>query len=272
MKNALIGGVILGASLLLAGNGQAASANTVAQEAAATPRVVEVKADPVANNAYVEANDLFTVAGLRKDKLIEDYRLVKYDVISMNILGFPNGLGYSMNGGGGISASTNVNDMQIGPDGCVVVPYVGRVKLVGMTTDEARDELVARLSKYVKIPSMSLAVKSYAPQQVYVMGEVANPGIKNLSIDNLNSYAALSSAGGVTRHGRSTRVQVIRVVGGTMYYRQLNIKNFVKKHDLTQNVNIQDGDIIYVPKSNGIHLDEFLPYATAWALVHNLTD
>ena len=58
-----------------------------------------------------------------------------------------------------------------------------------------------------------------------------------------------------------------------MYYKQLNIKNYVKKHDLTQNVVLQDGDIVYVPRSNGIKFDEdVLPYINVWAMYKALKD
>lgn len=94
-----------------------------------------------------------------------------------------------------------------------------------------------------------------------------------MNIDNLNAYAAITAAGGYTKRSRSTRVQVIRVIDNTMYYEQLNMKNFIRRHDLTQNVRLQDGDIIYVPKSNGIRWDDdILPYFNAWALYKGLTD
>ena len=65
----------------------------------------------------------------------------------------------------------------------------------------------------------------------------------------------------------------MRVVDGTMYYRTLNMKAYTVRHDLTQNVEIEDGDILYVPRSNGIKLDtDVLPYVNAWALYKNLTD
>ena len=79
--------------------------------------------------------------------------------------------------------------------------YIGNVKLVGLTLDEARDLLQAKLSRYVKIPSMSLAVRSYGPRRVYVMGEVNKPGIQKMDIDSLNAYAAIVSAGGFTKRG-----------------------------------------------------------------------
>ena len=160
-----------------------------------------------------------------------------------------------------------MSDIIIGPDGYVQLPYAGSVKLAGLTLEEAKQVLTEKLGVYLRFPDISLIMKSYGPRKVYVMGEVGSPGIHALGVDNLNVYAALSSAGGVKRRGRSTRVQVLRVVDNTMYYKTLNIKEYIKKHDLTQNVALQDGDIVYVPRSNGIKIDEdVLPYINIWTM------
>ena len=249
---------------------------------------VEVQTNETAQpvvNGYVEANNIFKTAGLNRGQLTDEYRLSKYDVIQLSIIGFPNGLGYSAGytttatttGSNSTTTSTTNNGqldtMMIGPDGYATIPYVGNVKLVGLTLAEAGDVIKEKLSQYVKIPSLVVSIRNYGARRVYVMGEVEKPGIQDMSIDNLNAYAAITSAGGFTKRGRSTRVQVIRVVDGTMYYRQLNMKAFIRRHDLTQNVSIQDGDIVYVPKSNGIRWQEdILPYFQAYTYYKAITD
>ena len=66
---------------------------------------------------------------------------------------------------------------------------------------------------------------------------------------------------------------MIRVVGDTMYYKQVNLKNYIKKHDLTQNLALQDGDIVYVPTSNGIKFQEdVLPYLNVFTMYKALAD
>ena len=141
-----------------------------------------------------------------------------------------------------------------------------------MTLDEAKSVLMESLGEYLRIPDMSLLITSYGPRKVYVMGNVASPGIHDLGIDSMNAYAALASAGGWTNRARSTRIQVIRVRDDMMYYRTLNMKDYTKKHDLTQNVVLEDGDIVYVPASNGIKFTEdVLPYVNVWALYRSLT-
>lgn len=208
---------------------------------------------------YVESKEMFKTASLRHTTVSPSYRLFRGDTLSILAVGFPDGIG--------------INSITVGLDGYVQLPYVGSVKMEGLTLDEAKAVLMDSLTQYLRIPDLSLVITNYGPRKVYVMGEVNKPGVQNMAIDNMNAYAALASAGGWARKGRSTRIQIMRVIDGTMYYRTLNMKAYTVKHDLTQNVEIEDGDIIYVPRSNGIKLDtDVLPYVNAWALYKNLTD
>lgn len=207
---------------------------------------------------YVEAPEEFEIASLRRAETTPSYRLFKGDTINILAVGFPDGIG--------------VNNITVGIDGYVQLPYVGSVKMEGLTLDEAKEVLMESLGEYLRIPDMSLLITSYGSRKVYVMGNVASPGIHDLSIDRMNAYAALASAGGWTNRARSTRIQVIRVHDDMMYYRTLNMKDYTKKHDLTQNVVLEDGDIVYVPASNGIKFTEdVLPYVNVWALYRSLT-
>lgn len=226
----------------------------------AEPSAVREAADDADDSArYVESKEMFKTASLRHTTVSPSYRLFRGDTLSILAVGFPDGIG--------------INSLTVGLDGYVQLPYVGSVKMEGMTLDEAKSVLMDSLTQYLRIPDLSLVITSYGPRKVYVMGEVNKPGVQTMGIDNMNAYAALATAGGWARKGRSTRIQIMRVVDGTMYYRTLNMKAYTVKHDLTQNVEIEDGDILYVPRSNGIKFDtDVLPYVNAWALYKNLTD
>ena len=244
---------------------------------AGTTQTQPAKTAQPAHAAYVADNDVFQPAGLGSGRLTGTYHLAKYDIINVNVIGFPEGLGYTtssstINTGSG-SQTLGVGDIIIGPDGNASIPYVGNIQLAGLTLAEADAQITSALSAYLRDPQINVSVRSYAPRKILVTGEVMTPGIQHLPLDQLDAYAAITSAGGYTKRGRSTRVQVIRVINGTMYYGQLNMKNFVRHHDLTQNVALQDGDIVYVPKSNGIRwTEDILPYFNAWTLYKGLTD
>ena len=214
----------------------------------------------------VEGGD-FQTATTKGDRLMEEYRLSKYDVLSVQIVGFNSFSDENTKN------NTALDEIMIGPDGYAQLPYAGSLRLAGLTLDEARDLISERMHRYLRFPELSVGVKTYGKRNVYVMGEVKEPGIQKLDADTLNTYAAISSAGGFTNRGRSTQVQVIRVVGDTMYYKQVNLKNYIKKHDLTQNLALQDGDIVYVPTSNGIKFQEdVLPYLNVLTMYKALAD
>ena len=195
---------------------------------------------------------IFKVARMRPERMLEEYRLMKYDTINIMAIGFPNGIG--------------VNDVTVGVDGMVRLPYTGNLKLVGLTLDEARDLIHEKLSRYFKLPELNVYMKSYGPRKVYVMGNVNAPGIKEMGVDNMNVYAAVSAAGGVDRKGRSKHVQLIRQIDGVLYYREINLDAFVKKHDMSQNIALEDGDIVYVPDSGKIIFSEDIaPYINIYA-------
>lgn len=236
-----------------------AAASSIPQTNSVADLSAKSAADDDVADRYVESKEMFKTASLRHTTVSPSYRLFRGDTLSILAVGFPDGIG--------------IDKITVGLDGYVQLPYVGSVKMEGLTLDEAKTVLMDSLTQYLRIPDLSLVITSYGPRKVYVMGEVNKPGVQDMAIDNMNAYAALATAGGWARKGRSTRIQIMRVVDGTMYYRTLNMKAYTVKHDLTQNVEIEDGDIIYVPRSNGIKLDtDVLPYVNAWALYKNLTD
>lgn len=207
-----------------------------------------------------------------------DYRLSKYDVLNVVIVGFSDvdPFSNSVQTVGTTEVTRNSNsfdDIMIGPDGYVNLPYAGAIKLSGKTVSEATEVLTQRLGEYIKIPSMSVIVKQYGPRKVYVMGEVTKPGMYSLSSDYMNVFAALSSAGSVTKRGRTTQIAVVRVEDDKVNVQYVDIAKFIKKHDISQNVALKDGDMIYVPKSKKIDLaEDIMPLISSIALIKTLND
>ena len=219
-----------------------------------------VQAEEAPSITAVESNDntIFKVARMRPERMLEEYRLMKYDTINIMAIGFPNGIG--------------IDDVTVGVDGMARLPYAGNIKLVGLTLDEARDLIHARLSEYFKLPELNVYMKSYGPRKIYVMGNVNAPGVKNMGVDSMNVYAAVASAGGVDSKGRSKHIQLIRQIDGVLYYREINLDAFVKKHDLSQNIELEDGDIIYVPDSGKVIFgQDIAPYITVYGTYRALT-
>ena len=215
---------------------------------------------PVSKDKVVVTTDdsIFKVAHIRPERTLEEYRLFKGDSIRILAMGHASG-------------DIGFEKITVGVDGMAQIPYVGNVKLVGLTLDETRDLIQTKLSKYFKIPELYVYLESYGARKVYVMGNVNSPGIKNMAVDNMNVYAAISSASGVDKRGRSKHIQLLRQIDDKLYFREVNIDAFVKKHDLSQNIAIEDGDIIYVPDSGKVVFSEDIaPYINIYAIYRSI--
>lgn len=198
---------------------------------------------------------VFQLATTYTSQYTQDYRLAKYDTFYLKSVGFQSDVG----------GDTYV----IAADGTVQFPYVGTVKLSGLTMAEAQQVAKEAFGHYLREPDIALVMKSFANRTVYVMGEVNRPGVQNMRVDTLNAYAAVANAGGPTSHGMLSRSMVMRVVDGQLYYKNLDLNRFIKKHDFTQNVALEDGDIVYVARTNGIKWQQdVMPYISAISSIY----
>ena len=78
-----------------------------------------------------------------------------------------------------LGASDYNHEVRVATDGSVSLPFIGSVKVVGLTPREVATDLQGRLSQggYFNNPQVSVFVKEYATQGVSVLGEVQKPGV-----------------------------------------------------------------------------------------------
>lgn len=109
-----------------------------------------------------------------------------------------------------------------------------------------RDEIRAGLAKYIIDPKVFISVSSVRSQSVVVLGEVKSPGLFDLDVPK-TSLQVIASAGGFTANAKPETVLLIR--GGLKKPEliTLDFKRVFNEQDMTQNVYLQNGDIIYVP-------------------------
>ena len=97
-------------------------------------------------------------------------------------------------------------------------------------------------------------------ERVYVFGEVKTEGIYRLD-DAYDLLAAVSKAGGTTRVAVDSDIKIIR---GYEEDRKkpiilaANLDEILKRGDIAQNISLQDGDVVYVPRTSIGDLNEFI--------------
>jgi polysaccharide export outer membrane protein len=97
-------------------------------------------------------------------------------------------------------------------------------------------------------------------ERVYVFGEVKTQGIYKLK-DAYDLLAAVSKAGGTTRVAVDSDIKIIR---GYKEDREkpiilaANLNEILKRGDIAQNIPLQNGDVVYVPRTAIGDLNEFI--------------
>jgi polysaccharide export outer membrane protein len=98
---------------------------------------------------------------------------------------------------------------QIRPDGRLSLPLIGEIEVAGRTIQEVVSLLEERYIKEVRAPRITLQVRGFAGQKIFVTGEVVRPGVIGLP-GPMTLFEALNEAGGLKLTGSKTNVLLIR--------------------------------------------------------------
>ncbi len=131
-------------------------------------------------------------------------------------------------------------------EGRIQFPYVGPIKVTGLTEIQARQLLMKRLVKSIKNPDITLRVQNYRSKRVYVSGDVDKPG--NLNIDDvpMTLTEALTRGGGMLPTADQSNITVTRK--GVTY--PVNIPQMLKRGVDPSRFLLADGDVVRVASRN----------------------
>jgi polysaccharide export outer membrane protein len=126
-------------------------------------------------------------------------------------------------------------------EGFVDFPVLGKVKLAGLTKQEAKALLYKELQDYLKEPTVNIRFLNF---RVTVIGEVKNPATFTIPSEKVNILEALGMAGDMTAFGRRENVLLIREEGGVRTMTRLNLKS--KETLKSPYFYLQQNDVVYV--------------------------
>jgi polysaccharide export outer membrane protein len=155
-------------------------------------------------------------------------------------------------------------------DGTFTFPLLGRIKAGGLSMQALENQLRDSLIKggFLKQPQVGVSVDQYRSQQIFVMGEVRQPGSLQFT-GSMRIIEALARAGSTTEHA-GTEAVILRSVNGAplaappadaaAFERAQNAKDADLIHvnllnlqgALSQNVELRSGDTIFVPRAESV--------------------
>ncbi len=134
----------------------------------------------------------------------------------------------------------------VGADGNIIVPQLGKVMAAGKTSRELGDELTVKLEPFLKSPTVAVRIANY---QISVMGEVARPAIYTIANERITLPEALAMAGDASVYGQRSSVTVIREKDGQRQFVTIDMTS--REVFSSEFYYLQSGDIVYVAPSSG---------------------
>ena len=165
------------------------------------------------------------------------------------------------------------SDYQVPPGGAINLALIGSVPVLGLTTEQAADEIARRYSRFLKRPIVSVNLLSPRPINVLVAGEVTRPGSYSLNLQSGGGndpgvqyptiLAAITTAQGYTLSADITQVRVSRRIGraGEQIV-NLDLRELLQTGRSPQDITLRDGDSIYIPRATTIDLASTRNFAT----------
>jgi polysaccharide biosynthesis/export protein len=127
--------------------------------------------------------------------------------------------------------------------GYMFFPYVGKLLVKGLTTNEVRDAVALQLSKTLRNPQVDVKVVAYRSQKVYVGGEVRNPAIYNVTDVPFTLAEGINRAGGFLTTADDSRILLTR---GDRTWR-LDFQSLMTSGNRIGQILLKDGDALHVP-------------------------
>lgn len=136
--------------------------------------------------------------------------------------------------------------LRISASGTVKLPLLDPVEAAGLTPAELEQRLTALLDgEVIKNPQVSVFVKEYRSQSVYVLGSVKNPGQYQIALQ-LKIVDVIAMAGGVNSNAVDEAVIQRGGPEGGGEEIKVNLRDLLEKGDLAQNVVVRGGDVVHI--------------------------
>jgi polysaccharide biosynthesis/export protein len=132
-------------------------------------------------------------------------------------------------------------------DGSIFILPIGAVNVAGLTESEAQRIIQARLGEFIVSPYCEVSVfKKQAEPHVYVFGKIVKTGIIPLK-PGATLLDILAEAGGLDQNAYRRQINIVRVEGQKVRIIYINPHDIVRYGKISQNIVMQDGDILFVP-------------------------
>lgn len=161
--------------------------------------------------------------------------------------------------------STDEQGVRVDVEGNVHLPLIGPVPASGLRPGGLRDAIALRLSEYVYDPAVTVSVIDYGARNVYVVGQVREPG-RYVMDRPLTALQALTLGGGPLTRGDDEHVALIRRIGDELVVHTFDMATPGPEAF----VQVLPDDVIFVRKRGSVDFrEDVAPYLISIGSVQN---
>ncbi len=142
------------------------------------------------------------------------------------------------------------------PDGRIALQLIKEIDAVGKTPAQLTDILTGKYAPQIKNPEITVLIRSFSTQKVYVDGEVNKAGLVALA-EPMTVLQAISQAGGAKLDtAKLEEVILIRKTSQSgKITMTLNLGKALDGTDQTQDLTLMPYDIVFVPRTTITNVD-----------------
>jgi len=145
------------------------------------------------------------------------------------------------------------------PDGYISLIGAGDLHVEGQTTPELRDRLREVYGNILHDPVITVTLKEFEKPYFVAAGEVTKPGKYDLR-GFTTATQAVAMAGGFNDQAKHSRVLLFRRASNNwVEVKKLNLKKLLQAENLSEDMALQPGDMLFVPKSTIGKIRRYLP-------------
>jgi polysaccharide export outer membrane protein len=146
------------------------------------------------------------------------------------------------------------------PDGYINLQGANSLHVEGMTIPEIAEAVKVAYSKILHDPVVDVDLIDFQKPFFVVSGQVTKPGQYDLRYQTTISEA-IAIAGGFAPTAKTQIFWYHRVSGGMVEVRKVNLKPFLNGKAVSEDAEMQPGDMIFVPEKFITNFRKYVPYS-----------
>ncbi len=162
-------------------------------------------------------------------------------------------------------------ETRLSQSGSIVFPLIGEIGVGGLTTAEAGARIAELLKRgnFILNPQVAVSILQVRSRQVHVLGQLSRPGNYILEDAGSRLTDVLTLAGGINATGADT-VTVLTNRNGKVERREIDLPAIFQGGDPSTNIQIENGDTIYVERAPVFYIYGEVQRAGAYRLEPNM--